>query len=111
MVGSVFTGAVRAYDVVRMLQREGHPTPLGEAIASYGRIFKSLHILAYVDDGTYRRDIKGIRNLPEGRQSFARRSSTARRASCTSATTRGMEDQLGRSGWSSTAWCCGTPST
>ena len=30
---------------MRMLQREGHPTALGEAIAAYGRIFKSLHIL------------------------------------------------------------------
>jgi hypothetical protein len=32
---------VRAYDVVTMLQRDGHPTALGEAIAMYGRIFKS----------------------------------------------------------------------
>ena len=59
VAASIHTGAVRAYDVIRMLQRDGHPTPLGEAIASYGRIFKSLHILTYVDDETYRRDIKG----------------------------------------------------
>jgi len=32
-VASIFTGEVRAYDVVRMLQRDGHPTELGEAIA------------------------------------------------------------------------------
>ncbi len=38
VVGSIHTGAVRAYDLVRMLQRDGHPTPLGEAIAHYGRI-------------------------------------------------------------------------
>jgi len=32
----------------------------------YGRIFKSRHILSYIDvDETYRRDIKGIRNLQE----------------------------------------------
>jgi TnpA family transposase len=35
-------------------------------IAGYGRIFKSLHVLAYLDDETYRRDIKAIRNLREG---------------------------------------------
>ncbi|MGP3957670.1 hypothetical protein ACTWPT_16845 [Nonomuraea sp. 3N208] len=29
-----------------MLQCDGHPTALGEAIATFGRIFKSLHILA-----------------------------------------------------------------
>ena len=56
-----------------MLQRDGHPTALGEAIASYGRIFKSLHILSYIDvDESYRRDIKGIRNLQEGRHALAR---------------------------------------
>ena len=59
VVASIYTGTVRAYDVVTMLQRDGHPTALGEAIAMYGRIFKSLHILAYIDtDETYRRDIR-----------------------------------------------------
>jgi hypothetical protein len=42
------TGQVRAYDVIRMIQREGNPTPLGHAIAHYGRPFKSLHVLTYV---------------------------------------------------------------
>jgi TnpA family transposase len=61
VVASIYTGTVRAYDVVTMLQRDGHPTALGEAIAAYGRIFKSLHILAYIDvDESYRRDIKGF---------------------------------------------------
>jgi TnpA family transposase len=46
VVASIHTGAVRAYDVIRMLQRDGNPTPLGEAIASYGRIFKTQHILS-----------------------------------------------------------------
>jgi hypothetical protein len=60
VVASIYTGTVRAYDVVTMLQRDGHPTALGEAIAMYGRIFKTLHILSYIDtDETYRRDIKG----------------------------------------------------
>ena len=70
----IYTGTVRAYDIVTMLQRDGHPTALGEAIAMYGRIFKSLHILGYIDvDETYRRDIKGIRNLQEGRHALARK--------------------------------------
>lgn len=67
VAASIHAGAVRAYDVIRMLQRDGHPTPLGEAITSYRRIFKSLHILAYVDDEADRRDIKGQSNLTEGR--------------------------------------------
>ncbi|MFI6792044.1 Tn3 family transposase [Nonomuraea sp. NPDC050383] len=74
VVASIYTGTVRAFDVVTMLQRDGHPTALGEAIAAYGRIFKSLHILAYIDtDETYRRDIKHIRNLQEGRHALARK--------------------------------------
>ncbi|WP_285568941.1 Tn3 family transposase [Actinoallomurus iriomotensis] len=31
VVDSIYTGEVRAYDVVTMLQRDGHPTALGEA--------------------------------------------------------------------------------
>jgi TnpA family transposase len=74
VVASIYTGTVRAFDVVTMLQRDGHPSALGEAIAMYGRIFKSLHILSYIDtDETYRRDIKGIRNLQEGRHALARK--------------------------------------
>ncbi|WTK33796.1 transposase [Streptomyces sp. NBC_01527] len=33
IIGSVHTGAVRAYDVIRMLSRDGRPTLLGDAIA------------------------------------------------------------------------------
>lgn len=74
MVASIYTGTVRAYNVVTMLQRKGHPTALGEAIAAYGRTFKSLHILAYIDvDESYLHDVEGIRNLQEGRHALARR--------------------------------------
>jgi TnpA family transposase len=98
VVASVYTGTVRAYDVVRMLQRDGHPTPLGEAIAAYGRIFKSLHILAYVDDETYRRDIKGIRNLQEGRHSLAAAIFHGKKGELYQRYHKGMEDQLGALG-------------
>jgi TnpA family transposase len=59
VVVSIHTSEVRAYDVVRMLQRDGHPTALGEAIAMYGRIAKTLHICAMAAEEAYRRDIKG----------------------------------------------------
>lgn len=38
MVGSLVINQVRAYDLLRMFGREGHPTPLGQAFAEYGRI-------------------------------------------------------------------------
>jgi len=96
VVGSIYTGTVRAYDVMTMLQRDGHPTALGEAIASYGRIFKSLHILACIDvDETYRRDIKGIRNLQEGRHALARKICHGKKGELYHRYERGPENQLG----------------
>jgi len=96
VVASIYTGTVRAYDVVTMLQRDGHPTALGEAIASYGRIFKSLHILACIDvDETYRRDIKGIRNLQEGRHALARKICHGKKGELFHRYERGLENQLG----------------
>ena len=110
VVASIYTGTVRACDVVAMLQRDGRPTALGEAIAMYGRIFKSLHILAYIDtDESYRRDIKAIRNLQEGRHALARkichgnwpgRSATERRASYTTATSAAWKTSSAPSAWS-----------
>jgi TnpA family transposase len=98
-VASIYTGAVSAYDVVRMLQHGGSPTPLGEAIASYGRIFKSIHVLAFADnDETYRRDIKGMRNLQEGRHSLAEATFHGRKGELRQRYYNGMEDQLGALG-------------
>ena len=86
--------------------RRGHhaaarrpPTALGEAIASYGRIFKSLHILSYIDvDESYRRDIKGIRNLQEGRDAPARKICHGRKGELYHRYERGLENQLGALG-------------
>ncbi len=63
--GSAHTGAVRACDVIRMLSRDGRPTPLGDAIARYGRIVRSLHILRLADEPGYRRQSKTQANLQE----------------------------------------------
>lgn|GEM_PF-4924151 len=40
VAGSLVTNQMRAYDLLRMFGREGHPTPLGQAFAEYGRIAK-----------------------------------------------------------------------
>jgi TnpA family transposase len=98
VAASIHTGTVRAYDVIRMLQRDGHPTPLSEAIASYGRIFKSLHVLTYVDDETYRRDIKGQSNLTEGRHDLGRTVFHGHKGEIYQRYHVGMEEQLGALG-------------
>jgi TnpA family transposase len=82
-----------------MLQRDGHRTALGEAIAMYGRIFKSLHTLSYIDtDETYRRDIKGIRNLQEGRHALARKICHGKEGELYHRYERGPENQFGALG-------------
>ncbi len=98
VVASIHTSEVRAYDVVRMLQRDGHPTALGEAIAMYGRIPKTLHICAMAAEEAYRRDIKGMRNLQEGRHALAGKTFHGKKGELYQRYHEGMEDQLGALG-------------
>jgi TnpA family transposase len=98
VVGSIHTGEVRAFDVMRILQRDGSPTPLGDAFAHYGRVFKSRHLLTYFDDEGYRRDIKSIRNLQEGRHSLAKHLFHGKLGKIYKAYQAGMEEQLGALG-------------
>ncbi|MFH8642302.1 Tn3 family transposase [Streptomyces goshikiensis] len=98
IIGSIHTGAVRAYDVIRMLSREGRPTPLGDAIAHYGRIAKTLHILRLADEPAYRRQIKVQANLQEGRHALARKIFHGRAGQLYQRYQDGMEDQIGALG-------------
>ncbi|MFC9916043.1 Tn3 family transposase [Streptomyces sp. NPDC127197] len=98
IIGSIHTGAVRAYDVIRMLSRDGRPTPLGDAIAHYGRISKTLHILRLADEPGYRRQIKSQANLQEGRHSLARKIFHGRSGQLYQRYQDGMEDQIGALG-------------
>lgn len=65
---------------------------------TYGRIFKTLHVLSYVDDEPYRREIKGMRNLQEGRHDLARTMFHGRKGELRHGYREGMEDQLGALG-------------
>lgn len=98
VVASIHTGAVSAHDVMRMLARGGKPTRLGGALAHYGRIFKTIHVLAYVDDEPYRRQIKAMRNLQEGRHDLGRHVFHGRKGELHQSYRDGMEDQLGALG-------------
>jgi len=94
----VHSGAISASDVMRMLQRGGNPTQLGDALAHFGRIFKTLHVLAYVDTESYRRNIKRMRNLQEERHGLAKHVFHGRKGELREAYHAGMEDQLGALG-------------
>jgi len=98
LVASVHSGEVSASDVMRILQRGGNPTQLGDALAHFGRIFKTLHVLSYVDKESYRRGIKRMRNLQEERHGLAKHVFHGRRGELHEAYHAGMEDQLGALG-------------
>jgi TnpA family transposase len=91
---SIHSGEVSAHEITRMISRDGNPTSLGQAIAHYGRIFKTLHILRLADDEPYRREIKAQANLTESRHDLARRVFHGKKGEVTRAYYDGMEDQL-----------------
>jgi TnpA family transposase len=91
---SIHAGEVSAHEVTRMISRDGQPTALGQAIAHFGRIFKTLHILRLADDEPYRREGKTQANLVEGRHDLARTIYHGRKGEMTRAYYEGMEDQL-----------------
>jgi Tn3 transposase DDE domain len=98
VAASIHTGEVLASQVMRILQRDGTLTPLGDAFAHYGRIFKTRHLLTYIDDPGCRRDIKGIRNLQEGRHSLAKHVCHGKQGEIHRRYQQGMEEQLGALG-------------
>jgi TnpA family transposase len=89
---------VRAYDLIRMISRDGRPSGLGEAFAHYGRIFKTLHLLQVLHDESYRRMIGSQLNLQESRHALARRIRFGHHGQLREHYRQGMEDQLGALG-------------
>lgn len=100
VAGSLVTGQVRAYDLLRMFGREGRPTPMGQAFAEYGRIAKTLHLLRVVDpvDDTYRRQMNRQLTVQESRHKLARDICHGKRGQIMQAYREGQEDQLGALG-------------
>ena len=98
VAGSLMRGRVHATDLLRVLQADGHPTPLARAIAEIGRCQKTVHLLRFVDDKTYRRRIKVHLNRHEGRHSLAREVFHGRRGELHQRYREGQEDQLGALG-------------
>jgi TnpA family transposase len=100
VAGSLVIHQVRAYDVLRMLRRDGHPTPLGQAFAEYGRIAKTLHLLAMIDpvDDTHRRTVNTQTTIQESRHRLARKIFHGKRGALYQKYREGQEDQLGALG-------------
>jgi TnpA family transposase len=98
IAGSLHTGTVRAYDLLRMLNRDGKPGRLGQAFAQYGRIAKTLHLLSVIDDEGYRRTMSLQINIQEERHRLARKICHGKHGHLRQRYREGQEDQLGALG-------------
>ena len=98
VAGSLVQGTVRASELIRALQRGGRPSSLARTISEIGRIAKTLHLLAYIDDEAYRRRILRQINRGEERHSVARAVFFDKRGELRRRYKEGQEDQLGALG-------------
>ncbi len=73
-------------------------SPLGRAVAELGRISKTLYLLTYLDDDSYRRRILTQLNRTEGRYALARAIFHGHRGQLRQRYREGQEDQLGALG-------------
>ena len=92
--GSLQLGKLSALEAMRVLQRAGQPSSLGKAIGELGRIAKTLYLLNYLDDDTYRRRILTQLNRGESRHDLARTIYHGRKGELWQRYREGQEEQL-----------------
>jgi len=112
VAGSLKLGMVSASECIRSLHGGGgggggrggsrgngnRPSTMARAIGELGRITKTLYLLAYLDDETYRRRILTQLNRGEARHSLARVIFHGHRGELRQRYKEGQEDQLGALG-------------
>jgi TnpA family transposase len=98
LAGSLKLGRVPAAGIMRMLQIGDRPTRLAQALAEFGRIEKTLHILRYIDDESLRRATLRQLNRGESRHSLAREIFHGKRGELRQRYREGQEEQLGALG-------------
>jgi TnpA family transposase len=98
LAGSLKLGVVQASGLARTLQTGNSPTKLARALAELGRIIKTMHLLTYFDDETYRRRILVQLNRGESRHMLSRAVFHGKRGELRQPYRQGQEDQLGALG-------------
>ena len=98
LAGSLKLGKVSPANIMRILQTGDSPTQLAKALAEFGRIDKTIHILNYIDDEDKRRDTLIQLNRGESRHSLAREVFHGKRGELQQRYREGQEDQLGSLG-------------
>jgi TnpA family transposase len=98
VAGTLKSGKVSASEFMRTLRASSRPSALSKALAELGRVAKTLYLLNYIDDETYRRRILTQLNRQEGRHSVARATFHGQRGELRQRYREGQEDQLGALG-------------
>jgi TnpA family transposase len=98
LAGSLKMGRVPATGIMRTLQIGDRQTALANAIAEFGRIENTLHLLTTIDDETKRRNTLIQLNRHESRHSVARDLFHGKRGELRQRYREGQEDQLGALG-------------
>ena len=96
--GSLKMGTISASELIRSLLHSKRPSTLTRALGELGRINKTLYLLPYIDDETYRRRILTQLNRHERRHNLAREVFHGRRGEVRQRYREGQEDQLGALG-------------
>jgi TnpA family transposase len=94
LAGSLSQGLIAGSEALRLLQSGGRYSTLGRAVAEYGRIAKSLFLLAYLDDPRYRRRVLQQINRQEGRHRLGRAVYYGQKGELRQHYREGQEDQL-----------------
>ncbi len=94
VAGSLKLGTVSATELMRSLQRGNQPSNLARAIGELGRITKTLYLLSYIDDETYRRRILTQLNRGESRHGLSRNIFHGQRGELRQRYREGQEEQL-----------------
>jgi TnpA family transposase len=98
LAGSLHLGTAQVGALMRTLQKGGTPSRLARALQELGRIIKTLYLLPYLDDATYRRRILTQLNRHESRHNLARAVFHGQRGEVRQRYREGQEDQLGALG-------------
>ena len=98
LAGSLKLGTVQAAGLIRTLQTKDRPTKLARALEELGRLVKTLYLLRFIDDESYRRRILIQLNRGEGRHQLARVVFHGKRGELRQRYREGQEDQLGALG-------------
>ena len=98
LAGSLKLGVVHAAGLTRTLQMNDRPTRLARALQELGRLVKTLYLLRFIDDESYRRRILVQLNRGEGRHQLARVIFHGKRGELRQRYREGQEDQLGALG-------------